>query len=70
MKITLEHLGNKVTEEHESAVDITDVMDLFEDLLIRVGFDRERINAAYVFKAREAMKDDDGDPDSENKYLF
>jgi len=51
MKLTLEHLGNRVMAENDEAHDITDAFDLFEDALIQIGYEQERVNAAFRFKA-------------------
>lgn len=61
MKITLEHQGMKVFVENEHAVDITDAMDMFEELLVKGGFMVPRIEAGFIFKGREVEKRrDDG----------
>ena len=56
MKITLEHEGMKVFVENESAVDITEALEMFEQLLHKAGFMEPRVEAAFIFKGREVEK--------------
>lgn len=56
MKITLEHQGMKVFVENEDAVDITEAMDMFEELLVKGGFMVPRIEAGFIFKGHEVEK--------------
>ena len=56
MKITLEHEGMKVFVEDESAVDITDALDMVEELFVKAGFMVPRVEAGFVFKGREVEK--------------
>ena len=53
MKITVEHLGNKVTVEDEGAHDITDAFDLMEKALLKIGYEPERVKAGFLYKAGE-----------------
>ena len=53
MKITLEHEGHKATLEDESVVDICDAIDLIERALIKVGYAPERIEGAFLVKAKQ-----------------
>lgn len=56
MRITIEHQGMKVFVEDEEAVDITDALDMVEELLIKAGFMVPRIEAGFIFKGREVEK--------------
>ena len=58
MKITIEHLGNKVTVVDEGAHDITDVFDLMEKALLKIGYEPERVKHGFLFKAGEIAKED------------
>ena len=53
MKITIEHLGNKVTVSDEAAHDITDAIDLMEKALLKIGYEPERVKGGFLYKARE-----------------
>ena len=53
MKITIEYHDRKVTVENETAIDITDVLDLIEQALVKIGYEPQRIQAAYRFKAAQ-----------------
>ena len=56
MKITVEHLGNKVTVVDESAHDICDAIDLMEKALLKIGYEPERIKGGFLYKAGEIEK--------------
>ena len=58
MKITIEHLGNKVTVADENAHDICDVIDLLEKALLKIGFEPERVKGGFLYKASEIQKED------------
>ena len=53
MKITIEHLGNKVTVTDEGAHDITDAFDLMEKALLKIGYEPERVKHGFLYKASE-----------------
>ena len=53
MKITIEHEGLKAVLEDESAVDITDALDMIERALVQAGFMEKRVEAGFVFKAQQ-----------------
>ncbi len=53
MKIVIEHEGHKVTLQDETIVDICDAIDLAEQALIGVGYDPERLQGAFLVKARQ-----------------
>lgn len=57
MKITIEHLGNKVTVEDEGAHDITDAIDLMEKALLKIGYEEERVKCGFLYKASEINND-------------
>ena len=56
MKITVEHEGHRAVVEDDQIVDITDAIDLMEQALIEVGFNSERIEGAFLYKAQEIEK--------------
>ena len=56
MRITIEHQGMKVFVENEAAVDITDALDMVEELFIKAGFMVPRVEAGFVFKGQEIEK--------------
>ena len=58
IKITIEHLGNKVTVTDEIAHDITDVIDLMEKALLKIGYEPERVKGGFLYKASEIQKED------------
>ena len=53
MKITIEHHDHKITVSDETVIDITEALDLIEQALGKVGYEPERIKAAYRFKAAQ-----------------
>ena len=53
MKITIEYLDHKAVVEDETVVDICDALDLMEKALIKVGYQKKRIEGAYLVKAKE-----------------
>lgn len=57
MKITIEHLGNKVTVADESAHDICDAFDLMEKALLKIGYEPERVKGGFLYKAGEIEKE-------------
>ena len=58
MKITIEHLGNKVTVTDDVAHDITDAIDLMEKALLKIGYEPERVKGGFLFKASEIERED------------
>ena len=58
MKITIEHLGNKAVIEDEAAHDICDAIEIFEKALMKIGFEGQRINGAFLWKVGEIVKKD------------
>jgi hypothetical protein len=60
MKITIEHLGNKVTVEDEGAHDICDAIDLMEKALWKIGYEAERVKGGFLYKASQIEKDEIG----------
>jgi len=59
MKITIEYGGNKKVVEDQDVVDITDAFDLIEKALIEIGYDSQRVKAAFLFKAEQIQQEDD-----------
>ena len=59
MKITIEHLGNKVTVVDEVAHDICDAIDLMEEALLKIGYEPERVKGGFLYKAAEIAKEGD-----------
>ncbi|MGE0268193.1 MAG: hypothetical protein AB7S78_07045 [Candidatus Omnitrophota bacterium] len=57
MKITIEHEGHKITLEDETIVDICEAIDLLEQALIKVGYDPQRLQGAFIVKARQISAD-------------
>lgn len=53
MKITIEQYGHKVVMEDEGAVDICDAIDMIEKALWEAGYDKERVNGAFLVKAKQ-----------------
>ena len=53
MKIIVEHEGHRAVVEDEHIVDITDAMDLMEQAFIEVGYAAERLQGAFLHKAKE-----------------
>ncbi|MBP9853612.1 MAG: hypothetical protein KBD53_01955 [Candidatus Omnitrophica bacterium] len=57
MKITIEHEGHKAIVEDETIVDICEAIDLLEHALIKIGYDSERLQGAFIVKARQISAD-------------
>ncbi len=53
LKITIVHHEHKVTVEDQAVNDITDALDLIELALVQIGYQPQRIKAAYRFKAEQ-----------------
>ncbi len=53
MKITIEQAGHKVTMQDDSIVDICDAIDLIERALWEVGYAKERVEGAFIVKAKQ-----------------
>jgi hypothetical protein len=53
MKITIEHEGHKITVEDSTIVDICDAIDLMENALIKAGYDPQRLQGAFIVKAKQ-----------------
>ena len=56
MKIIVEHEGHRSVVEDEEIVDITDAIDLMEQAFIEVGYDAERLEGAFLYKAQEVQE--------------
>lgn len=53
MKITIEHENHKIVVEDEHVVDICDAIDLIEKGLCTIGYAPERVQGAFIVKAKE-----------------
>ena len=58
MKIIIEHENHRAVVEDEDIVDVTDAIELMEQALIQVGYDAERLEGAFLYKAGEIQKED------------
>ena len=57
MKIIVEHEGHRAVVEDENIVDITDAIDLMERAFREVGYDAERLEGAFLYKAKQISTD-------------
>ena len=53
MKITLEQSGHKVVLQDDSVVDVCDVIDMIEKALWEAGYAKERVEGAFLVKAKQ-----------------
>ncbi|MBZ0166233.1 MAG: hypothetical protein K8I00_05445 [Candidatus Omnitrophica bacterium] len=53
MKIIIEHEGHRVTLEDDAVVDVCDAIDLMEQALMGVGYAPERLQGAFLIKAKQ-----------------
>ncbi len=56
MRITIEHEGHRIAVENETVVDICEAIDLMEKALFEIGYEPQRIQGAFLIKARQIQE--------------